>query len=109
MQSHEGFLEPYLHHVAPWLYADSLIWTIVGLSGGFLFSSRFVLQWLQSERSGRLIVPPLFWHISFWGSLVSLIYALHLDKLPIILSYCFLPALYGRNLWLLRKGTDVTK
>ncbi|WP_414674501.1 lipid-A-disaccharide synthase N-terminal domain-containing protein [Luteibacter sp.] len=109
MHSNEGFLEPYLHHIAPWLYTDSLVWTIVGLSGGFLFSSRFVLQWLQSERSGRVVVPPLFWHISFWGSLLSLVYALHLDKLPIILSYFFLPALYGRNLWLLRKGKELSK
>ncbi|MES2311193.1 MAG: lipid-A-disaccharide synthase N-terminal domain-containing protein [Pseudomonadota bacterium] len=106
MRFSEGFLEPYLHHIMPWLYADSIIWTIVGLSGGFLFSSRFVLQWLQSERTGRLVVPAMFWHLSFWGSLLSLIYAMHLDKLPIILSYFFLPVLYGRNLWLLKNGSD---
>ena len=104
MIASDGLLQPYLQNVVPWLYTESTFWTLVGLSGGFLFSSRFVLQWLQSERKGYLVVPPLFWHISFWGSLLSLIYALHLDKLPIILSYFFLPALYGRNLWLLRYG-----
>lgn len=80
------------------------MWTCVGLIGGFLFSSRFFIQWLRSERKGRIVVPSAFWHLSFWGSLVSLTYAVHLDKLPVILSYAFLPALYGRNLWLLRKS-----
>jgi lipid-A-disaccharide synthase-like uncharacterized protein len=50
------------------------------------------------------VVPPIFWHLSFWGSTVSLIYALHIDKLPILLSFSFLPFLYARNLMLLRRG-----
>jgi lipid-A-disaccharide synthase-like uncharacterized protein len=50
------------------------------------------------------VVPPIFWHLSFWGSSVSLIYALHIDKLPILLSFSFLPFLYARNLMLLRRG-----
>ncbi|KJV27614.1 hypothetical protein VI08_17795 [Luteibacter yeojuensis] len=78
---------------------------MVGLAGGALFSSRFILQWIHSERQGRLAIPPVFWHLSFWGSVVSLVYALHIDKAPIILSYVFLPVLYGRNLWLLRRET----
>ena len=45
-------------------------WTVVGLAGNALFSSRFLIQWLYSERKGRLVVPPVFWHLSFWGSLV---------------------------------------
>ena len=100
----ESLLQHYLEPVAPWLYVDSTIWTGVGLAGGFLFSSRFIIQWIHSERRGRIVVPPAFWHLSFWGSLISLFYAVHLDKLPIILSYAFLPALYGRNLWLLKSG-----
>jgi lipid-A-disaccharide synthase-like uncharacterized protein len=99
----ESFLQSHLGAVAPWLYVDSSAWTAVGLVGGALFSSRFVLQWLHSERRGKLTVPPMFWHLSFWGSVVSLVYAIHLDKVPIILSYVFLPALYGRNLWLLKR------
>lgn len=99
-----GFLAPWLGPALPWLYVDSIWWTAVGLTGNLLFSSRFVLQWLHSEKRKRLVVPPIFWYLSFWGSLISLIYALHVDKLPIILSFLFLPALYLRNLALMRRG-----
>jgi len=47
--------------------------------------------------------PPIFWHLSFWGSVLQLLYALHIDKLPVMLSYAFLPFLYARNLWLLKR------
>jgi lipid-A-disaccharide synthase-like uncharacterized protein len=50
-----------------------------------------------------VLVPPIFWHLSFWGSVISLIYALHIDKLPVIFGYLFLPFLYARNLVLLRR------
>ena len=68
-----------------------------------MFSSRFLVQWLLSERHRKVIVPPIFWHLSLWGSVISLIYALHIDKLPVILGYLFLPLIYGRNLALLRR------
>jgi lipid-A-disaccharide synthase-like uncharacterized protein len=104
MNEANGFLQPWLGSALPWLYTDSYLWTAVGLSGNAIFSSRFVIQWLQSERKRQLVVPPLFWHLSFWGSLISLVYALHIDKLPIILSFAFLPFLYFRNLVLMRRG-----
>lgn len=99
----EGFLRPHLGPHLPWLFQESLWWTAFGLFGNLLFSSRFVLQWLHSERLGRLEVPRLFWHLSFWGSLISLVYAFHVDKLPVILGYVFLPVLYARNLVLLSR------
>lgn len=101
-----SFLQPHLEGPIPWLYVESAAWTGVGLLGAFLFGSRFVIQWLSSERCGRLVIPPLFWHLSFWGSVVSLLYAMHLDKLPIILGQAVLPILHGRNLWLLRDRRD---
>jgi len=99
-----SFLEPVLGGLLPWLYADSQWWTIFGLAGNLMFSSRFVIQWLYSEKLKRVVVPPVFWHLSFWGSLIALIYAFHVDKLPVILGYFFLPFLYARNLILLLRG-----
>ncbi len=104
-----SFLSPYLGGVVPWLYQGSGWWTVFGLSGNLLFSSRFVYQWLLSEKQGRLLVPRAFWYLSFWGSLVSLIYAFHIDKAPVILGYVFLPVLYGRNLVLLHRGEKVKR
>jgi lipid-A-disaccharide synthase-like uncharacterized protein len=103
MNDANGLLAPLIGGHLPWLYKDSLIWTVIGLAGAALFSSRFVIQWLYSERLKRLVVPPVFWQLSFWGSALQLMYGLHIDKLPIILSYAFLPFLYARNLWLLKK------
>jgi lipid-A-disaccharide synthase-like uncharacterized protein len=98
-----GFLEPFVPATLRWFYADSYVWTIFGLFGNVIFSLRFIVQWLTSERQKRIVVPPIFWHLSFWGSLISLIYAFHVDKLPIILGYIALPVIYGRNLVLLRR------
>jgi lipid-A-disaccharide synthase-like uncharacterized protein len=107
MTDASGFLEPLLGSALPWLYVDSTWWTACGLLGNALFSSRFVIQWLHSEKKKMLVVPPVFWHLSFWGSAISLVYALHIDKLPVILSFAFLPFLYFRNLVLLKRGGPV--
>lgn len=106
MQGSGGFLQPFIGPYIPWFYADSYLWTAFGLIGNIVFSLRFVVQWLTSEKHKRIVVPPVFWHLSFWGSLVSLIYAFHVDKLPIILGFIALPIVYGRNLALLRRGTQ---
>ena len=98
------FLQPLLGSVVPWLYSESLFWTVFGLIGNFLFSLRFVVQWLHSEKKKELVVPDIFWHFSLWGSVITLIYAFHVDKLPVILGYFFLPILYARSLVLLSHG-----
>jgi lipid-A-disaccharide synthase-like uncharacterized protein len=98
------FLQPYLAPYVSWLYTSSRWWTVVGFGGSILFGSRFVFQWLVSERKHQLVVPATFWHLSFWGSILNLMYVLHLDNAPLLLGVIALPFLYGRNLVLLRKG-----
>lgn len=98
------FLEPFLHGLFPWLYASSGWWTAVGFAGNILFGSRFFFQWLASERRHCLVVPAYFWHLSFWGSVINLFYAFHLDSAPLVLGVIALPFIYGRNLILLRRS-----
>ena len=100
--NHQGFLEPLLGHALPWLYVDTSLWTAIGFAGNLLFGSRFFVQWLYSERSKAVVVPPVFWHLSFWGSLIALLYAFHIDKAPVIVGSIALPMIYARNLFLLR-------
>jgi lipid-A-disaccharide synthase-like uncharacterized protein len=100
---HEGIIHHLVGDHCAWFFQDNLLWTVFGLVGNVLFGSRFIIQWLHSEKHQRVIVPPIFWHISFWGSIVCVIYGLHIDKLPVILGYIFLPFLYARNLILLKK------
>jgi lipid-A-disaccharide synthase-like uncharacterized protein len=101
MTTSSGFLEPYLGTHMSWLYYDSYWWTGFGLIGNMLFGSRFIVQWLVSEKHNKIVVPSVFWHLSFWGSCIALIYGFHVDRLPIILGYLAGPLIYGRNLVLL--------
>ena len=105
----EGFMQSYLEPIfGEWLYVDSHWWTVIGFLGAGIFGSRFLLQWLQSEKERRLVVPWYFWYLSFWGSTLNMIYFIHLDKAPLILGNCFLPILYARNLVLLHRGGHTT-
>jgi lipid-A-disaccharide synthase-like uncharacterized protein len=103
----EGFLAPFLYQFVPWLYWHSLWWTVLGFAGGLTFSGRFVLQWIHSEKARRVVVPKIFWHLSFWGSVLNTIYFFHLDAAPAIFANVFLPFLYGRNLYLLYKHQPI--
>ena len=55
---------------------DTWAWIIIGFAGQALFSARFVLQWVASERARRSIVPKAFWYFSLAGSAVLLSYAI---------------------------------
>jgi lipid-A-disaccharide synthase-like uncharacterized protein len=98
-----GLLEPYLGSFLPFLYNDSVVWSVIGVAGVITFGGRFVIQWLYSEKEKKLVVPDIFWYLSFVGSTLNLTYAVHLDKFPLILGAIFLPPLYLRNIFLMRR------
>jgi lipid-A-disaccharide synthase-like uncharacterized protein len=79
------------------------LWLGLGLIGNALFFSRFLIQWLASERARRSIVPPVFWHLSLAGSAVLLAYALHRRDPVFVLAYLPNGVVYLRNLALLRR------
>jgi lipid-A-disaccharide synthase-like uncharacterized protein len=101
------FLQPTIEGWLPWLYNHSYWWTVLGFLGNALFSSRFLLQWLASEKKKSLVVPGYFWYLSFWGSVLNVVYAFHIDNAPIIFGVIALPFIYGRNLVLLRRTKPV--
>jgi len=73
----------------------------IGLVSQLLFSSRIVLQWVQSERARRVLVPTLFWQISLISSFLMILYGM-LRHDPIILAAQLISyAIYIRNLQLL--------
>ncbi len=84
-------------------WADNPYWLAFGLLGNAMFGSRFLVQWVASERAGESVVPLLFWYLSIAGSLVLLIYALHLRN-PVF-TIAFLPNcfVYLRNIALVRR------
>lgn len=92
---------------------DSTTWIAFGLIGNALFFSRFLIQWLASEKAGKSVVPTAFWYLSIAGSAVLLIYALHKRDPVFILAYLPNAFVYLRNLQLIKKdeegATDVVR
>ena len=82
---------------------DTVIWMAVGFLGQALFSSRFLLQWLASERARRSVVPAAFWYLSLAGSTVLLAYAIHRMDPVFIAGQAGGLVIYLRNIHLIRR------
>lgn len=78
-----------------------LIWLIVGLTAQMMFSARFLVQWISSERERRSVMPVAFWWFSLFGGVLLLFYGLHRGEPVIILGQSFGIVVYIRNLWLI--------
>ena len=49
---------------------------ILGFLAQGIFFSRFLVQWLASEKKGESYIPIAFWYISIAGAILMLIYAI---------------------------------
>ena len=78
-------------------------WVGIGLTGQACFFSRFLVQWIASERRGRSVVPRAFWYLSISGGLILLSYALWRRDPVFILGQSVGLFVYLRNLVLLRR------
>ncbi len=79
------------------------IWLGIGFFAQLMFSARFLVQWLASERAGKSIVPLLFWYFSIAGSTLLLAYAIHRRDPVFILGQSVGIFIYSRNLYLIRR------
>ena len=77
------------------------LWVAVGFLGQLLFTARFLVQWVQSERQRRSVTPVAFWYFSLGGGLVLLLYAVHRRDPVFILGQAAGLLIYSRNLWLI--------
>ena len=76
----------------------------VGLLGQLMFTARFIVQWIASERAGQSVMPMAFWYLSIGGGLIVLAYGIHKLDLVIILGQLPGVIVYSRNIWLIRRG-----
>jgi lipid-A-disaccharide synthase-like uncharacterized protein len=92
--------------IATWLNGIDLSdpWLWFGLCGNVAFFSRFLVQWIASERAGDSVIPMAFWHLSIVGSLVMLVYAIHKRDPVFMLAYLPNAFVYVRNLMLIKKN-----
>ena len=84
-------------------WSDSLPWLVFGLAGQAAFFSRFLVQWVASERAGESYIPMSFWYLSLVGTLVLLVYAIHRREPVFMLGYLPNAFVYVRNIMLIRK------
>jgi lipid-A-disaccharide synthase-like uncharacterized protein len=79
------------------------VWLAVGFLGQALFSARFLVQWIASERKKESVVPVFFWYFSIGGGLTLLLYALHRRDPVFILGQSAGLLVYLRNLYFIRR------
>src|SRR5262245_48754270 len=58
------------------LQLSESFWLILGFTAQVLFSARFLVQWIASERAGMSVVPTSFWCLSIIGGILLLWYAI---------------------------------
>lgn len=84
------------------------IWLAVGFMGQALFSMRFLVQWLKSERQRRSVIPIEFWYFSIAGGATLLTYAIHrLDPVFMVGQAAGL-FIYSRNLYLIKRDAQAS-
>ena len=81
-------------------------WIMVGFAGQLVFSMRFIVQWIESERAGRSVVPGAFWYLSIAGSTLLLAYALWRRDVVFTLGQSMGFFVYTRNLVLRKRGSS---
>jgi lipid-A-disaccharide synthase-like uncharacterized protein len=86
--------------ILAWLTRDH-VWALIGAVGTALFASRFIVQWIQSEREGRSVIPVAFWYCSLGGGLITLAYTIHLQSVPLTVGQASGLIVYSRNLYLI--------
>ena len=80
-----------------------LIFLIIGFTAQGLFASRFIVQWIYSEKKGESYIPVIFWYLSIFGGLGLLTYAIFRKDPVIITGQLFGILIYLRNLILIYK------
>jgi len=84
------------------------IWLAVGFMGQALFSMRFLVQWLKSERQRRSVIPIEFWYFSLAGGATLLTYAIYrLDPVFMVGQAAGL-FIYSRNLYLIKRDAQAS-
>ncbi len=86
-------------HVDDWIEG---VWVIIGLVGQLMFTARFLVQWLASEKARKSIIPVAFWYFSIGGGLILLSYAIYRRDPVFILGQSLGLSVYLRNLALIR-------
>jgi lipid-A-disaccharide synthase-like uncharacterized protein len=79
-------------------------WLAIGFLGQALFTARFLIQWVASEKKHDSVVPVAFWWFSLLGGSALLAYAIFRRDPVIITGQGMGLFVYTRNLILVGKA-----
>jgi len=80
-----------------------LSWLVLGFLGQALFSMRFLIQWIYSEKHKKSIIPIAFWYFSLAGGITLLSYAILRGDPVFIMGQSLGLFVYIRNLVFVRR------
>lgn len=72
----------------------------LGWTGNAAFFSRFVVQWIVSEKAGRSVAPRSFWWLSLLGAVCFTAYLSLRGEVVLMTGVCVNGCIYVRNLFL---------
>lgn len=78
-------------------------WLAFGIVAQLLFTARFIVQWLASEKAGRSVMPMAFWFLSMAGGTMTLVYGIVRREPIIIMGQALAVGIYVRNIALILK------
>ncbi len=87
-------------------------WDLLALFGFIaqaMFSARFIVQWIASERRKVSHIPVYFWYFSLLGGLMMLAYGIGRRDPVIIIGQSPGLVVYVRNLMLIHRHRDGAK
>jgi lipid-A-disaccharide synthase-like uncharacterized protein len=94
-------LVAFSHGLSDYLYdvfvARFDFWLAFGIVAQLLFTARFIVQWIASERAGRSVMPMAFWMFSIVGGMMTLVYGLVKREPIIIMGQALAVGIYLRN------------
>lgn len=79
------------------------LWLGIGFLGQAIFSARFIVQWIASEKEKKSIIPVAFWYLSVLGGLTLLVYSIYKQDPVFILGQSAGMFIYSRNLFLIHR------
>ncbi|MGB5871146.1 MAG: lipid-A-disaccharide synthase N-terminal domain-containing protein [Albidovulum sp.] len=93
-----------LDRIMAFLHVDSMVelwWVAFGLVGQLMFTGRFLVQWIASEKARKSVMPVMFWYFSLAGGMILLAYAIYRADPVFVLGQSLGVFIYLRNLWLI--------
>ena len=77
---------------------NDYIWLFIGFLGQGIFFLRFIVQWLTSEREKKVVIPKSFWYLSIAGTLIILVYSIHIRDIVFTTAQVLSLFIYVRNI-----------